>query len=80
MTRHRPTYKWNGLPDHAGGVPGRVTYAQPTEPLPAGHYLMMGDNRNDSNDGTNWGPLEAWRVVGPARVVFWPPADMGVVH
>ncbi len=52
----------------------------PTEPLPSGHYLMMGDNRNDSNDGTNWGSLEAWRVVGPARVVFWPPADMGVIH
>ena len=72
------TYKWNGLPI----TPAEFTkeYAQPTEPLPAGHYMMMGDNRNDSNDGTNWGPLESWRVVGPARVVFWPPADMGIVH
>lgn len=72
------TYKWNGLPITAAEF--AKEYAQPTEPLPPGRYLMMGDNRNDSNDGTNWGPLESWRVVGPARVVFWPPADMGVVH
>ena len=74
----QPAYKWNGMPIP---VPEFAKeFALPTEPLPAGHYLMMGDNRNDSNDGTNWGPLEAWRVVGPARVVFWPPADMGIVH
>ncbi len=71
-------YKWNGMPITAAEF--AQEFAQPTEPLPAGHYLMMGDNRNDSNDGTNWGPLESWRVVGPARVVFWPPADMGGVH
>jgi signal peptidase I len=72
------TYKWYGQPITA--VEFAKEYAQPTEPLPPSHYLMMGDNRNDSNDGTNWGPLESWRVVGPARVVFWPPADMGVIH
>jgi signal peptidase I len=71
-------YKWNGLPITAAEYVKEA--AQSAEPIPAGHYLMMGDNRNDSNDGTNWGPLEAWRVVGPARVVFWPPADMGGVH
>ncbi len=71
-------YKWNGQSITAAEF--GQEYAQPTEPLPPGRYLMMGDNRNDSNDGTNWGLLEAWRVVGPARVVFWPPADMGVVH
>ncbi len=70
--------KWNGLPITAAEYAKEA--AQPAEGVPAGHYLMMGDNRNDSNDGTNWGLLEAWRVVGPARVVFWPPSDMGVVH
>ena len=74
----QPEFKWDGQPIAASDFASE--YARPTEPLPAGHYLMMGDNRNDSNDGTNWGPLEAWRVVGPARFVFWPPADVGVVH
>lgn len=52
----------------------------PTEPLPAGHYLMMGDNRNDSSDGTQWGPLEAHRVVGRAQFIFWPPSRIGIIH
>ncbi len=52
----------------------------PTEPLPAGYYLMMGDNRNDSSDGTQWGPLEAHRVVGRAQFIFWPPSRIGVIH
>ena len=52
----------------------------PTEPLPADRYLMMGDNRNDSSDGTQWGPLEAKRVVGRAQFIFWPPSRIGAIH
>ena len=54
--------------------------AHPTEPIPADHYLMMGDNRNDSSDGTQWGPLEAHRVVGRAQFIFWPPSRLGVIR
>jgi signal peptidase I len=53
---------------------------QPTEPIPAGHFLMMGDNRNDSNDSTNWGLLQSRRVVGQAQFIFWPPSRMGLIH
>ena len=74
----QPEYKWHGEPITEAEF--QQEFTQPTEPLPAGHYMMMGDNRNDSNDGTNWGLLESWRIVGPARVVFWPPADAGIVH
>ena len=52
----------------------------PTEPLPAAHFLMMGDNRNDSSDGTVWGPLESRRVVGRAQVIFWPPSRIGLIR
>ena len=55
-------------------------WAHPTEPLPPNRLMMMGDNRNDSNDSTNWGPLEARRVVGKAQLVFWPPSRMGIIH
>ncbi|MBV9849907.1 MAG: signal peptidase I [Armatimonadetes bacterium] len=54
--------------------------AQPTQPIPPGKYLMMGDNRNDSNDSTNWGLLDAKRVVGKAQIVFWPPSRVGLIH
>ncbi len=57
-----------------------LLWAKPTEPLPAGHYMMMGDNRNDSKDSTEWGPLEAARVVGRAQFIFWPLSRLGVIH
>lgn len=53
---------------------------QPTQPIPPGHYLMMGDNRNDSNDSTNWGLLKARRVVGKAQFIFWPLNRIGIIH
>ena len=55
-------------------------WADPTQPLPAARYMMMGDNRNDSKDSTVWGPLEAGRVVGRAQFIFWPLSRLGVIH
>lgn len=71
-------YRLAGQPIMASEYQADVVH--PTEPLPAGHYLMMGDNRNDSSDGTQWGPLEARRVVGRAQFIFWPPSRIGVIH
>lgn len=36
--------------------------------IPPGHYLMLGDNRNNSNDGRFWGLISRDQVVG--RVWF----------
>ena len=44
----------------------------PAERIPSGKLLVMGDNRNDSNDGTAWGLLDAPRIVGRAVFIFWP--------
>jgi signal peptidase I len=49
----------------------------PTEPIPPGHYFMMGDNRNDSKDSTEWGPLDVRSVVGKAQFIFWPFSRVG---
>ena len=43
-------------------------------------YWMMGDNRNDSNDSRYWGPLEDWRVIGKASVIFWPLGRIRLLH
>jgi len=58
----------------------QADWAHPTEAIHIGRYLMMGDNRNDSSDGTYWGTLAERRVVGKAQFVFWPPSRMGSVH
>jgi signal peptidase I len=42
------------------------------EAVPPHELLMMGDNRNDSRDSTEWGLLDDKRVVGRAVFIFWP--------
>ena len=31
---------------------------------------MTGDNRNDSNDSHQWGPLDGWRIIGRAEAIL----------
>ena len=43
----------------------------------AGHYLVLGDNRNNSKDGHFWGALNGGRIVGRADAICWPPHRAG---
>jgi signal peptidase I len=40
--------------------------------IPKGRLLVMGDNRNQSNDARFWGLLDRRRVLGKAMFIFWP--------
>ena len=55
---------YEGGPNHFD----RVT----PEAVPAGHVIVFGDNRNDSNDCSRWGPLDETRLVGRAFLIFYP--------
>ncbi len=46
-------------------------YCGPFE-IPDGYYLMLGDNRGNSQDGRYWGLLPKDRFIGRAVVLFWP--------
>jgi len=60
-------------------VPPRSQW-QASNKVPNGYYLMLGDNRNDSDDGHLWGFLPRNHFVGHAFFVFWPLTHMKVLH
>lgn len=55
-----------------------ITDAKP-EAVPADKLLMLGDHRNNSNDGHMWGFVPRENVVGKAIFVFWPPNRLSLI-
>lgn len=48
--------------------------ALPPAPVPPGHYLFMGDNRDWSSDGRFWGLARREDVIGRSEAIWWPLA------
>ncbi|MCL5103984.1 MAG: signal peptidase I [Armatimonadetes bacterium] len=48
--------------------------------IPKDKLLVMGDNRNDSNDARFWGLLERNRLLGKAMFIFWPVTRVRLIH
>lgn len=66
---------WNISPDPSCGIcnlPKSLT-------VPAGQYYMMGDNRGESADSREWGPVPRKWIIGKAFFTYWPPKRVGTL-
>lgn len=66
------------------------THGLPSDPLnpaiaypfriPADSYWMMGDNRTNSGDSRQFGPVPKAAVLGRAFWTYWPPKAFGTLR
>ncbi|MGH2733997.1 MAG: signal peptidase I [Actinomycetota bacterium] len=70
----------NGDPVKESFLPdGTKTSAFPAQKVPEGQIFVMGDNRSNSDDSRNFGPVPVDEVVGRAFLLIWPPRDAGAL-
>jgi len=51
---------------------------RPSETVPPGYYVMLGDNRTMSCDSRSWGAVPRDNLIGTVFGVYWPPNRISV--
>ena len=69
----------NGQPLNEDYIAAPPAY-ESTWKVPADSLFVLGDNRNNSSDSHNWGPVPLDYVVGKAVFVYWPPTRWGMLE
>ncbi len=54
------------------------TYSLELQTVPEDQYFVLGDNRNNSFDSHEWGPVKEEEIIGQAMFVYWPFGNIGV--
>lgn len=52
----------------------------PPEKIPEGKILVLGDNRNQSEDSRDWGLLPKEYLLGKAFFIYWPVNRIQVIR
>jgi len=69
----------NDRPLNEKYIAAQPQYEWGPKTVPANHYLVLGDNRNNSCDGHAWGFVPRENIMGKAVVRFWPPNRVGMI-
>lgn len=76
---HDCTVFVDGLPLDEPYIKEPPRYEHGPETVPPDHYFVLGDNRNNSSDSKNWGPLPKENIIGQAWLIYWPRSAFGLV-
>lgn len=59
--------------------PGSYLMENTEREVPENEYLALGDNRSQSRDGREFGPIVKEDIIGKAWIRYWPFTRMGTI-
>lgn len=69
----------DGAPLDEPYIVTKANYTYGPEEVPAKHYFVLGDNRNNSRDSRSWGFLPEDNIIGQAWLSYWPLDSWGLI-
>ena len=67
----------NYINDKCGAAPSTPHTRTSQWRVPMDDYFVMGDNRCDSEDSRDFGPVPQSKIVGRAFLIVWPLSRFG---
>ena len=67
------------LPEMVYSSPGEYMEEGVEKEVPEGQYLCFGDNRPNSRDGREFGPIDRDLIIGKAFFRYWPLDSVGLI-